>query len=161
MIGLSTIAPRLAALSAVLVLLAGCGFQPLYGGASFQQLPGVTIVAGDTRQDYLIQDSLRDYIGNGSSPYTLELDTQARERGLSVSAAGIARRYEYSVITRYRLTGAGPDPIVGSLTETLYFDAPSDPYAFIAARANVEERAADQVSERLVRVLATALRTQD
>lgn len=142
---------------AALVLTAGCGFQPLYGSQGFSGLPGLDIQSGDTRQDYLIEDALDDFLGSGRSDYTLALETRTDERSLGLSAAGRASRFSYQVSTAYVLTDRSGEALQGIVTETVFIDAPRDPYALIAARADAEERAADLIARRLAQDISAAL----
>lgn len=145
-------------LAGLSLLVSACGFQPLYGGPNFSALPGLTIEAGPTRQDYLIEDGLRDFLGGGNSPYRLEFQTETREVGLGLSAAGRAARFQYIVQIAYRLSPPEGEPVTGTFMESVYFDAPSDPYGLLAARSDAEERAAGEVVQRLVQELAAELR---
>lgn len=145
---------------AALVLTAGCGFQPMYATPGFSALPGLTITTGDTRQDYLIEDALLDFLGSGRSPYRVSLDTTTTESPLGLSAAGRAARFSYVVSSAYRLTGPDNLSIGGVVRETVYFDAPSDPYALIAARGDAEERAAELIARRLTQDISTKLQRQ-
>ncbi len=147
------------ALAGILVAgsVSGCGFQPLYGGSGFQALPGLEIDASDDRVGYLVEDALRDYLGGGVSPYRAELETAFRETPLGLSAAGRASRFRSDLQVSYRLTGPDDFEHIGRITEPVFYDAPTDPYALISARAAAEERAAEQAAERLVREFATVL----
>lgn len=144
------------------MLASGCGFQPLYSTAGFAGLPGLEIDAGDTRQDYLIEQALDRYLGGGRSPYRLSLQTSSEVQRLGISAAGRASRFGLEVTTRYGLFGgAGESPVSGAVSETVYYDAPTDPYALLAARADAEERAADLIARSLARDIAAALQRRD
>ena len=148
----------LSALTACAALLsAGCGFQPLYSTGGYGGLPGLAIETGDTRQDYLIEAALDRFLGSGRSAYRLVLDTAANEQRIGVSAAGRANRYGYTLSTAYLLTDGDGEVLEGEVSETVYFDAPRDPYALIAARADAEERAADLIARALSRDIAAAL----
>jgi LPS-assembly lipoprotein len=141
--------------------LSGCGFQPLYSGAGFQALPGLEIDTSDDRMGYLVEDALRDHLGGGRSEYRVEIDTNVVERPLGLSVSARATRYRADLRVNYRLTGPSDFAHVGQFTEAVYYEAPSDPYALIAARATAEERAADVIATRLTRELATVLRRVD
>lgn len=147
-------------LIAASLLSAGCGFQPLYGSTGFSALPGLVIEAGDSRQDYMIEQALDRFLGQGRSEHRLAFETTAREQRLGVSAADRASRFALSVTTSYLLTSPAGEPVTGRITETVYFDAPQDPYALITARADAEERAADLIARSLARELAAALQRQ-
>lgn len=143
------------------LLLGACGFQPLYGSAGFSALPGLQIESGDTRQDYLIEQALDRFLGPGRSPYRVALETQAREIRLGVSATDRASRFGFNVTTEFVLTSSDEPALRGEVSETVYFDAPGDPYALIAARADAEERAADLIARALARELAVALQRRN
>ena len=145
------------ALMAVLVALSGCGFQPMYATPGFDALPGARIVAGDDRQDYLIEQALDRFLGPGRNARTLTLQVGSDEDRLGLSAAGRASRFAYHVRVRYTLSEPDGGTVSGDVRETIFFDAPGDPYALIAARADAEERAADQIAEALARDLAAQL----
>lgn len=154
-------AARVAALSLGLActgLLAGCGFQPLYGSAGFGALPGLAIEASDDRVGYLIEDALRDHLGGGQSAYRAELETAVGEVPLGLSAAGRARRFATILQVNYILTGPNGFEHIGEVSEPIFYDAPSDPYALITARAAAEERAAEAVAEELAQEFAIVLR---
>ncbi|MCC5996815.1 MAG: hypothetical protein JJU18_10655 [Oceanicaulis sp.] len=151
----------LAALTAAAALLttAGCGFQPLYAGAGYQSLPGLAVESGEERIDYLVDAALRRHLGQGDSAYRVELTTNLRESAIGISASGVARRYSLRANTRYVLhPGGGHAPVRGQISETVQFDAPSDPAAVMAARSDAEERAARLIAERLAGALAAELR---
>lgn len=139
------------------LLLSGCGFQPLYGSAGYGALPGLQINTSDSRQDYLIEQALDRFLGAGRSPYRLTLETEAVERRLGVSAVDQAARFAITLTTQYRLTDGEGERLTGELAETVFFDAPDDPYALITARADAEERAADLIAQSLARRIAAAL----
>ncbi len=153
---------RTGLLTVALVSLSACGFKPLYGGAGFSQLPGLEISRGQERVDYLIEDSLRDFLGEGRSPYHLTLDNEIAQRSLGLSATGIARQYALVITTEYSLTDAGGAVIAqGRLHEESLFDAGSDPYSLVSGASNAEEQAAEAMAERLVREIAVALRQRE
>ncbi len=153
-------AGRLTAAFAGLLIAAsvsGCGFQPLYGGPGYQALPGMEIDAPGDRIGYLVQNSLRDHLGDGRSAFRVELLPEYREAGLGVSAAGRASRFGGTMQVSYRLLGPDGFEHVGRVSEQVFYDAPSDPFALIAARASAEERSAERVAERLARDFAIVL----
>lgn len=144
------------------LMLGACGFQPLYGGAGYGQLPGLEIVRGQDRVDYLLDDALRDYLGNGRSPYRLELSTDVQQIGLGLSATGLASQYALQLTTDYRLvTRDGALIAEGRVRDEALFDAGSDPYSLISGVSNAEAQAAEAVAERLVQDIAIALRRRE
>jgi LPS-assembly lipoprotein len=112
--------------------------------------------------DYLIEDSLRDFLGDGRSPYHLTLSNESAQRSLGLSATGIARQYALVITTDYVLTDASGAVIAeGRLREESLFDAGSDPYTLVSGASNAEEQASEAMAERLVREIAVALRQRE
>ena len=153
-------AARLVALSLCLCftgLLAGCGFQPLYAGPSVSVLPGLMIQTSDDRIGYLVEDALRDHLGDGRSAYRADLEAAFITRPLGLSAAGRAGRFNTLLRVDYVLTGPDGFEHSGRVSEQAFYDAPSDPYALIAAQSAAEERAAERVAEQLAQEFAIVL----
>jgi LPS-assembly lipoprotein len=150
-------ATALVTAACALLLTSGCGFRPLYATPSFAALPGLAIETGESRLDYLIEDGLRDFLGSGRSAYSLALDTRTDERSLGVSAAGRASRFSYRVTTAYLLSSDDGEVLSGTIQETVFIDAPRDPYALVAARADADERAATLIARRLAEELSAGL----
>lgn len=153
---------RTGVLVITLIGLSACGFKPLYGGAGFSQLPGLEVSRGQERVDYLIEDALRDFLGDGRSPYHLTLTNETTQNSLGLSATGIARQYALVITTDYTLTDAAGAVITeGRLREESLFDASSDPYSLVSGASNAEEQASEAMAERLVQEIAVALRQRE
>ncbi len=138
----------------VCLMIAGsvsaCGFQPMYGGMAYRALPGLEINAPSDRLGYLVEDALRDHLGDGQSAYTTDIDLEFVIRPLGLSAVGRASRFEGRVEVSYRLYTRDGFEANGAFYESVYYDAPGDPFSLIAARQAAEERAADLVADQLV-----------
>lgn len=144
------------------LMLAGCGFQPLYGGPGYAGLPGVEIETGQSRIDYAMRDALRDYLGAGAGTDRLVIRSETRIRPLGVSAAGNAARYALeltSVFVLYDASGAVLSE--GEIRETAQYDTGSDPYAQLASEADAETRVARMAAERILNRVAVALRRSE
>lgn len=138
--------------------LSACGFQPMYASSGFAELPGLEISRGNERIDYLIEDSLRDFLGDGRSSYRLELTNTVGQRGLGLSSSGIARQTELEVQSLYVLyDGDGAVITRGRIREQSFFDSGSDPYTLVSGQSAAESQAAEMVAEQLVRELSVAL----
>ena len=159
-VGRHQIRACLVALTGLLVL-SGCGFQPLYATPSVRSLSGLSVDTGPSRLDYLLQDELETYFGTGDSPYHLAVRTETSERRLGLSAQARARRYALETISQYVVREGSEVIIQGRVTEQVYFDAPTDPYALITARASAEERAASAIARRLAQDIAIQLNQRD
>lgn len=130
--------------------LGACGFQPMYSGQAYRALPGLEISANDDRVGYLVEDALRDHLGGGQSRYQADLLASLTEVPLGLSAVGRASRFRANLSVTYRLTGPDGFSVEGRVTDVVYYDAPRDPFAQVAAKQAAEERGADLIAVRLV-----------
>ena len=155
----------LTALAAVSLLLAGCGFTPLYGDAGGSPSLGrIAVSAQDDRLGYRLREQLEDALGwnRGAAPlYRLETVTQQSRRPLGRRIDDTATRYELTVRGAWTLTPvSGGAPLTGTETVTTTYAAADQPYAAIAAQQDGEDRAAAELA-RLIRIdLMRALSSQ-
>jgi len=149
------------AAAACLLSLSACGFQPMYAGPGYAQLPGLELTTGQSRVDYLLEQSLQRHFGQGSSPYRLSVQSETRESGMGLSASGIASRFSLQITSNYELTGGPGEPVRGRVREQVQFDSPNDPYALISARADAEERLTALAATRLAEEVAIAIRRRE
>ena len=154
----------LTALSAAALLLAGCGFTPLYGEAGGSPaLTRIAVTTQDDRLGYRLREQLEDALGwdRGAAPlYRLETVAQQNRRPLGRRIDDTATRYELTVRGTWTLTPvSGGAPLTGTETVTTTYAAADQPYAAIAAQQDGEDRAAAELA-RLIRVdLMRALAT--
>lgn len=138
------------------LLLAGCGFTPMYGtlGGS-PALSRIAVSAQDDRLGYRLREQLEDALGfdRASAPlYRLTTQVDQNRRPLGRRIDDTATRYELTVKAAWILTPvAGGTPLTGVETSTLTYAAADQPYAAIAAQQDGEDRAAAELS-RLIRI---------
>ncbi|MGP1275372.1 MAG: LPS assembly lipoprotein LptE [Caulobacterales bacterium] len=143
--------------------LSACGFQPLYAGPGQTLIDNLAVsVNGDERLSYLTETALMERIGvSEGRTRTLDVTLQTVQIPLGVSSDGQATRVALNVRANYVLEGEGGEALRRSVTERIVFETPREPYALISARANAERRAAEVVSDALVRDLLGAIRTEE
>ena len=145
-----------AVLACASLLLAGCGFSPLYGdtGAS-GALSRIAVTAQDDRLGYRLREQLEDALGwdRGAAPlYRLETVVEQERRPLGRRIDDTAARYELTVRAAWTLTPtAGGPPLTGTQAVTTTYAAADQPYAAIAAQQDGEDRAAAELS-RMIRL---------
>ena len=150
-----------AALLSATLLLAGCGFTPLYGdtGAS-GSLSRIAVTTQDDRLGYRLREQLEDALGwdRATAPlYRLETTVQQNRRPLGRRIDDTATRYELTVRGAWTLTPAsggsasGGTPLTGTQTVTTTYAAADQPYAAIAAQQDGEDRAAAELA-RMIRL---------
>jgi len=149
---------RAALITGAALGVSACGFTPLYAPSAVAPLQAMEIESGAERIDFLLEDALRGEFGAGAetSPYRLQLATSRRERRLGVSEADRATRYALDLTVSYTLFHAERAQPVdrGRVSESVYYNAPREPYAITSARRDAEARAAAGAAERLARRLA-------
>ncbi|WP_396594925.1 LPS assembly lipoprotein LptE [Brevundimonas sp. R86498] len=145
-----------AAVASACLLLAGCGFTPMYGDATGSPSLGrIAISAQDDRLGYRLREQLEDALGfdRAVSPlYRLETVAEQNRRPLGRRIDDTATRYELTVRAVWTLTPVtGGSALTGSETVTTTYAAADQPYAAIAAQQDGEDRAATELA-RLIRL---------
>ena len=145
------------------LLLAACGFQPLYGGAGAATLDNVSVsVTGNERRSYLTETALMERVGvSGDRAGTLRVTVSTSPTPLGVSADGQASRVALNVRAHYQLDDGTGAVLASSVVERIVFETPQEPYALITARANAEQRAAEALADALVRDALIGLRQRE
>ncbi len=155
--------PRIVgALAAVLLLVAGCGFRPLYatGGiadasAELSQVEVAVIPdrSGQILRNYLIQGINSD--GRPTDPtYRLNVDLRERQEDLGIDKTDSAQRANLVITARFSLRTAADDQEVlnrrvGIITS---YNIVLDEYATLSAQ--------DAARDRALRQLGSDIRTQ-
>ena len=144
------------AVGAASLLLAGCGFTPMYGDAGGSPtLSRIAVSAQDDRLGYRLREQLEDALGwdRAAAPlYRLATRTEQSRRPLGRRIDDTATRYELTVRAAWTLTPTtGGAPLSGVETSTSTYAAADQPYAAIAAQQDGEDRAATELA-RLIRI---------
>lgn len=142
-------------LMAAPALSACAGFTPLYATKGLPgNLAAIEVVPAEGRTGYLLRESLDDAFGRDASAapvyrLTYSVAEQRDPRGLGPDNA--ASRYELSLKVTYHLTEIATKKEVKNGVEEVFitYGAADAPYAGIAAQSAGQERAADEVSERI------------
>ena len=147
-------APIVAALG-VAALLGGCGFTPMYGSAGMAPaLAAVEVEAPETRTGHLLREEIDDALARDrgrAAAYRLALtvDEDRYARGLRID--DVATRYEVALTVGYILTDSRTrrQLTTGTAQVAVTYDSPDAPYASVAAYSDGQERAANQIAERI------------
>jgi LPS-assembly lipoprotein len=149
---------------ALLPLLGGCGFTPLYAdNSTVSGLSHVQVEVPQTRTGFLLREQLQDdlAIKRGEQPeyrLVIELDETRLPRGLRPDAT--ADRYETRLKYSYSLTRIATGEVVlqRASTVSVITDATAQPYAGISAQQDAEQRVAWEASQfmktQILRTLA-------
>ncbi|HYZ49004.1 MAG TPA: LPS assembly lipoprotein LptE [Sphingomonas sp.] len=155
---------------APLLLLAGCGLQPLYSGGSgggvAQALAGVEVAPVQGKNGWLVVNALKDRIAaepGAAARYRLEIELDDKIEGFGIRRDDAITRERRTLRARYRLTDRGTGAVLLDATagSDAGIDAVSSEYATIAAENTALERLAGEVADQIVaRIALYAKRTQ-
>lgn len=140
------------------LLLAGCGFQPLYGTASTgnqieHALASISVADPKTRLDQLIRNEVISSISPpgsaGSSAYRLEILSEADKFTSIESTNTEPSRLQYKVNTSYTLydNQTGKPVHNGKTFSQVSYDRVDAPAANLQALNNAQERAAREIGQ--------------
>jgi LPS-assembly lipoprotein len=154
----------------LLLVLAGCGLQPMYAGGSSGQvaqgLAGIDVSAIEGRAGWLVRNALVDRLGvsggNGAGPqYRLDVRLDDQLEGLAVLSDDTIGRERRTLRARYQLVELNSGKIVydASAGSDAGIDVVSSEYATIAAEQTALENLAKDVADRIVTSIALELRS--
>ena len=141
---------------AVLPLLAGCGFTPLYAeqgvGPSLRAVAVET--AGHSRTAYFLRQELDDEFGrdrDATPLYRLQLAVSENRFPLGVRVNNVASRYEIDLTVQWTLVDAATGaPVTNGVAPIRVSYASADPpYAGVAAEQDGVERAGREAAARI------------
>lgn len=147
---------RLVSLLGLSVILAGCGFTPIYGDTGQgSSLSRIAVTTQGDRLGYRVREQLEDALGRdgGQAPlWRLETTLEQSRRPLGRRIDDTATRYELTVRGRWTLTPVAGGPVrSGVETVTTTYAAADQPFAAITAQQDGEDRAAAELA-RLIRL---------
>ncbi|MFT3673910.1 LPS assembly lipoprotein LptE [Aestuariivirga sp.] len=147
------------ALAAVLSLvLAGCGYRPLYGtvagsnnGTVVQKLADISIEEQPTRAGQLVRNELISTMGGGGSHYLLKLTLNENNNAVASIKNTLVKRHRYTINIGYQLidSSTGKQVAGGRSFSNTDFDEIREPVADMQAFENARERAAREVAQDL------------
>jgi len=162
---------KYAPITALAFLAGGCGFQPLYGGGPTG--PGVGAMLATIYVDqipdrvgYELRNDLLDrFDATGSAMgarYRLKLYLSQLEEPVVFQPNTSITRYNYTLTAHYDLMlSNGADPIKsGDVTALAAYNVAAAPflYATVTAQRDAQNRAANEIAERIRTELAVYLR---
>jgi LPS-assembly lipoprotein len=158
--------PRLlptALIAASALVLAACGFTPLYGPQSVTKgLGAIEVVAAEGRAGYLLREKLDDALArdvNVLPSHRLVYTVKETRYARGVRVDNVANRYELNLTANWRLLDAKTGQVVraGSTAAAVTYDSADQPYASVAAQQDSQERAAAEVARKIQLDLAAWL----
>jgi LPS-assembly lipoprotein len=154
---------------APLLLLAGCGLQPLYSGGSdgavAQALAGVDVAPIPGRNGWLVQNALKDRIAavpDGNPRYRLTVELDDKIEGFGIRRDDAITRERRTLRARYQLRDASSGAVLVDATagSDAGIDVVRSEYATIAAENTALERLAQEVADQIVARIALYAKRQ-
>lgn len=151
---------RLLIASLSLVLLAACGFQPMYAPAGGGAIGPVSIAEIEGKAGHVLRTELSRMLAvendGSATPALLEvtLSESVTQQGLRLDES--ATRAELRLTANYVLTpgDARSRPVRGALVTTVNYEIPIAAFGEITAQDDARERAAETMAQRLRAELA-------
>jgi LPS-assembly lipoprotein len=147
-------------LASLTLLLAACGFQPMYAPsiAGGPAIGPVTVAQIDGKAGHVLKTELDRILAvenTGAPPMLLEVTLQEQVIPLGIRRDESATRAELRLIANYVLTRPeATQRIRGSLVTVVNYDIPTAAFGEIAAQDDARERAAETMAQRFRAELA-------
>lgn len=144
-----------ALIASLALLLAGCGFAPMYSPPGGGPAIGpVHVDMIDGKAGHVLKTELDRILdvenGGPGTPAELQVTLQEGITPLGIRVDESATRAELRLVANYVLTPPGPGARVlrGSVTTTVNYDISTSAFAEISAQDDARERAAETMAER-------------
>ncbi len=148
--------PRLSAilLTVAALLLAGCGYRPLYGSSATNPgvagtLAAISIPEPSDRPGQLVRNELISSMqsGKGEERYLLNLTTTVDDHGVIQKKQPAVTRQAIMITTSYELVDRANGTVLtkGSTFARVPFDVVRQPFADMQAETDATERAAKEI----------------
>jgi len=148
--------------------LAGCGFQPMYGGFQGAALKGQLANIGidpipDRVGQILRQNLLEEMGGNGkASDYTLRVTLNTKAEGSGFRADEASTRTNLTLTAQYKLVRVSDDHVMFDDEAVVFaaYDVVESDFATLTARQDTERGLAEQAARLIGTRLAAYFRTE-
>jgi LPS-assembly lipoprotein len=143
------------ALIALLPLIAGCGFRPLYGDARMEpQMASIYVEPVAERDGYELRNTLINLLGSngrmGGKAYRLKMLLNETNQGVALQNDATITRYNDTLTVNYVLSDAkGTEVTHGTQTSLSSYNVVASPYSSLAAQQDADKRAVNDIAERI------------
>jgi len=144
----------------VLLPLAACGFEPVYGtnSAASKMLGQFEIQIVKGRNGFEIRDRLIERLGKAGSdaPYALSHKTTITTDDLAISEANDVTRYTLEGITNFRVIHKASETVVyeNSVTSNTAYSATSGTYPTAIAQRDANVRLSRDLADKIVTLMS-------
>jgi LPS-assembly lipoprotein len=146
---------RKAAALLVCLLLAGCGFHPLYGDSHLSpQLASIYVEPIPESTGYELRNSLIDLLNSdgeaAGKAYHLAVTLTVANQGVALQNDATITRYNDTLTATYILTdNKGQELTHNTLTGLSSYNVATGPYATLSAQQDSDKRAAEDLAQRI------------
>lgn len=142
------------AVALCMVLLAGCGFKPMYGGALDPQLSAIYVEPVAERDGYELRNTLIDLLHSDGQKagkrYRLRIVLNESSQGIALQNDATITRYNTTLGVTYELYDAKNNLLTkGTQSELSAYNVVQSPYATLSAQQDSTKRAAQDMAERI------------
>jgi LPS-assembly lipoprotein len=159
---------RRAAIAVLLLTLAGCGFQPMYGGSDGSalqaDLSGIDIAPIADRTGQILQQNLSDQLGGGNgTDYRLEVALEQTDTGSCFRADEDTTRIIIMLTAKYTLRRLSDDTVLLDERARAFsaYDVVESEFATLTTRQDTLRGLAEELSRRISARLAGYFRNQE
>ncbi len=147
------------AVVACAIVLAACGFHPLYGGAPGEirrlELSEVQITPIQSRLGVIMRNALIDRLTPDGEPaypqYRLDVGLTEFREGVAIQQDASITRYNYQLTGNFKLVDLGSNKVVyeGQARSMSAYNVVDSPYATLTAERDAETRTATDVAAQM------------
>lgn len=159
---------RLFLIALLPLLVASCGFQPLYGRETnnakvTQALEQTYVLPIEKRVGQIVRNHLLDKVSPKGLPsratYQLKVKLREQKQGLAIDQSDSANRYNYTLFANYSLLDATGKNVIysGHAQSVASYNIVESDFANLSAEKNARSRTAIVVSEEIHRQLSVYL----
>jgi LPS-assembly lipoprotein len=155
---------RVVVLGLCALVVAGCGFRPLYGGGrdsvAATELATIRIEPIADRIGQQLRNHLLDLLsptGRAGVPrYVLRVELSGSTQGLAVAKTELATRANYRLVAQYRLLGPGGKPLIFQASNKVVssYDILTSDFATLIAEKDAKARAVREIGKDIRTQLA-------
>jgi len=146
---------RRTAVLAMGLVLAGCGFHPIYGRSTLgPELSSIYVEPIAERDGYELRNTLIDLLQSdgevAGKAYRLKVTLNETSQGIELQNDTTISRYNNTLNVRYTLTDAsGKELTSGTEKEMSAYNVVQSPYATLVAAQDSTKRAAQDMAQRI------------
>ena len=136
------------------VLLAGCGFHPMYGGQVAPQMASIFVEPIEERDGYELRNTLIDLLQSdgerAGKKYSLKITLSESSQGIALQNDATITRYNDTLQASYTLSDLhGKVLTSGVQTDLAAYNVVQSPYATLIAEQDANKHAAQDMAERI------------